>query len=111
MAPLARQAPGVADGYGSEQPEGSETITIVRVKGLGPGTGRYSLEIEPPASGQAGYPAIVSFNCINSAGGVRVIRYARGGATAAYHLNQTASYQKYWMQYFAPDCVYQSRRE
>ncbi|WP_228284457.1 SGNH/GDSL hydrolase family protein [Klebsiella variicola] len=96
----------MADGYGSEQPEGSETITIVRVEGLGPGTGRYSLEIEPPASGQAGYPAIVSFNCINSAGGVRVIRYARGGATAAYHLNQTASYQKYWMQYFAPDLVF-----
>ena len=87
-------------------PEGSETITIVRVEGLGSGTGRYSLEIEPPASGQAGYPAIVSFNCINSAGGVRVIRYARGGATAAYHLNQTASYQKYWMQYFAPDLVF-----
>ena len=90
----------------ANNPEGSETITIVRVKGLGPGTGRYSLEIEPPASGQAGYPAIVSFNCINSAGGVRVIRYARGGATAAYHLNQTASYQKYWMQYFAPDLVF-----
>ena len=90
----------------ANNPEGSETITIVRVEGLGPGTGRYSLEIEPPASGQAGYPAIVSFNCINSAGGVRVIRYARGGATAAYHLNQTASYQKYWMQYFAPDLVF-----
>ncbi|HHN6060854.1 SGNH/GDSL hydrolase family protein [Klebsiella pneumoniae] len=90
----------------ANNPEGSETITIVRVDGLGPGTGRYSLEIEPPASGQAGYPAIVSFNCINSAGGVRVIRYARGGATAAYHLNQTASYQKYWMQYFAPDLVF-----
>ncbi|MGR8853695.1 SGNH/GDSL hydrolase family protein [Klebsiella pneumoniae] len=90
----------------ANNPEGSETITIVRVKGLGPGTGRYSLEIEPPASGQAGHPAIVSFNCINSAGGVRVIRYARGGATAAYHLNQTASYQKYWMQYFAPDLVF-----
>ncbi|WP_323068852.1 SGNH/GDSL hydrolase family protein [Klebsiella variicola] len=90
----------------ANNPEGSETITIVRVKGLGPGTGRYSLEIEPPVSGQAGYPAIVSFNCINSAGGVRVIRYARGGATAAYHLNQTASYQKYWMQYFAPDLVF-----
>lgn len=87
-------------------PEGSETITIVRVEGLGPGTGRYSLEIEPPASGQAGYPALISFNCINSAGGVRVIRYARGGATAAYHLNQTASYQEYWMQYFAPDLVF-----
>ncbi|WP_257999330.1 SGNH/GDSL hydrolase family protein [Klebsiella pneumoniae] len=90
----------------ANNPEGSETITIVPVEGLGPGTGRYSLEIEPPASGQAGYPAIVSFNCINSAGGVRVIRYARGGATAAYHLNQTASYQKYWMQYFAPDLVF-----
>ena len=90
----------------ANNPEGSETITIVRVEGLGPGTGRYSLEIEPPASGQAGYPAIVSFNCINSAGGVRVIRYARGGATAAYHLNQAASYQKYWMQYFAPDLVF-----
>ncbi|MGP8828511.1 SGNH/GDSL hydrolase family protein [Klebsiella quasipneumoniae] len=90
----------------ANNPEGSETITIVRVEGLGPGTGRYSLEIEPPASGQAGYPAIVSFNCINSAGGVRVIRYARGGATAAYHLNQTALYQKYWMQYFAPDLVF-----
>ncbi|EPO5569651.1 SGNH/GDSL hydrolase family protein [Klebsiella pneumoniae] len=90
----------------ANNPEGSETITIVRVEGLGPGTGRYSLEIEPPASGQAGYPAIVSFNCINSAGGVRVIRYARGGATAAYHLNQMASYQKYWMQYFAPDLVF-----
>ncbi|MGR8793160.1 SGNH/GDSL hydrolase family protein [Klebsiella variicola subsp. variicola] len=87
-------------------PEGSETITIVRVEGLGPNSGRFALEIEPPASGQAGYPAIVSFNAINSAGGVRVIRYARGGATAAYHLNQTASYQKYWMQYFAPDLVF-----
>ncbi|HBX1748818.1 TPA: SGNH/GDSL hydrolase family protein [Klebsiella pneumoniae subsp. pneumoniae] len=90
----------------ANNPEGSETITIVRVEGLGPGTGRYSLEIEPPASGQAGYPAIVSFNCINSAGGVRVIRYARGGATAAYHLNQTASYQTYWMRYFSPDLVF-----
>ncbi|MCD9997572.1 SGNH/GDSL hydrolase family protein [Klebsiella quasipneumoniae subsp. similipneumoniae] len=90
----------------TNQPEGAEQIQIVRVEGLGPGIGRYSLEIEPPASGQAGYPAIVSFNCINSAGGVRVIRYARGGATAAYHLNQTASYQKYWMQYFAPDLVF-----
>ncbi|HGU9895066.1 TPA: SGNH/GDSL hydrolase family protein, partial [Klebsiella pneumoniae] len=87
-------------------PEGSETITIVRVEGLGPNSGRFALEIEPPASGQAGYPAIVSFNAINSAGGIRVIRYARGGATAAYHLNQTASYQKYWMQYFAPDLVF-----
>ncbi|HGN9180319.1 TPA: SGNH/GDSL hydrolase family protein [Klebsiella pneumoniae] len=88
-------------------PEGSETITIVRVEGLGPNSGRFSLEIEPPASGQSsGYPALVSFNCINSAGGVRVIRYARGGATAAYHLNQTASYQKFWMQYFAPDLVF-----
>ncbi|WP_142914609.1 SGNH/GDSL hydrolase family protein, partial [Klebsiella pneumoniae] len=48
----------------------------------------------------------VSFNCINSAGGVRVIRYARGGATAAYHLNQTASYQTYWMRYFSPDLVF-----
>lgn len=90
----------------SNNPEGSEAVTIVRVEGLGPSTGRFALEIEPPASGQAGYPAIVSFNCINSAGGVRVIRYARGGATAAYHLNQTASYQKYWMQYFAPDLVF-----
>ncbi|WP_440705322.1 SGNH/GDSL hydrolase family protein [Klebsiella pneumoniae] len=90
----------------TNQPEGSEEIQIVRVEGLGPASGRFSLEIEPPASGQAGYPAIVSFNCINSAGGVRVIRYARGGATAAYHLNQTASYQKYWMQYFAPDLVF-----
>ncbi|MBA1577507.1 SGNH/GDSL hydrolase family protein, partial [Klebsiella pneumoniae] len=53
-----------------------------------------------------GQPALISFNCINSAGGVRVIRYARGGATAAYHLNQTASYQKYWLQYFAPDLVF-----
>ena len=88
----------------TNQPEGSEEIQIVRVEGLGPASGRFSLEIEPPASGQAGYPAIVSFNCINSAGGVRVIRYARGGATAAYH--QTASYQKYWMQYFAPDLVF-----
>ncbi|HGL5091708.1 TPA: SGNH/GDSL hydrolase family protein [Klebsiella pneumoniae] len=90
----------------TNQPEGSEEIQIVRVEGLGPASGRFSLEIEPPASGQAGYPAIVSFNCINSAGGVRVIRYARGGATAAYHLNQTASYQKYWLQYFAPDLVF-----
>ncbi|HGL7002949.1 TPA: SGNH/GDSL hydrolase family protein [Klebsiella pneumoniae] len=90
----------------TNQPEGSEEIQIVRVEGLGPASGRFSLEIEPPASGQAGYPAIVSFNAINSAGGVRVIRYARGGATAAYHLNQTASYQKYWLQYFAPDLVF-----
>ncbi len=90
----------------TNQPEGSEQVQIVRVEGLGPASGRFSLEIEPPASGQAGYPAIVSFNCINSAGGIRVIRYARGGATAAYHLNQTASYQKYWMQYFAPDLVF-----
>ena len=92
----------------TNQPEGSEEIQIVRVEGLGPSTGRFSLEIEPPASGvnQSGYPALISFNCINSAGGVRVIRYARGGATAAYHLNQTASYQKYWMQYFAADLVF-----
>ncbi|WP_228284438.1 SGNH/GDSL hydrolase family protein [Klebsiella variicola] len=90
----------------ANSPEGSETITIVRVEGLGPNSGRFSLEIEPPASGQAGYPALISFNCINSAGGVRVIRYARGGATATYHLNQTASYQKYWMQYFSPDLVF-----
>ncbi|HGF1304644.1 TPA: SGNH/GDSL hydrolase family protein [Klebsiella quasipneumoniae subsp. similipneumoniae] len=90
----------------TNQPEGSEEIQIVRVEGLGPASGRFSLEIEPPASGQAGYPAIVSFNAINSAGGIRVIRYARGGATAAYHLNQTASYQKFWMQYFAPDLVF-----
>ncbi|MDZ6204123.1 hypothetical protein U4M55_27920, partial [Klebsiella pneumoniae] len=52
----------------TNQPEGSEEIQIVRVEGLGPASGRFSLEIEPPASGQAGYPAIVSFNCINSAG-------------------------------------------
>ncbi len=58
----ARQAPGKwQTATVANNPEGSETITIVRVEGLGPGTGRYSLEIEPPASGQAGYPAIVSF--------------------------------------------------
>lgn len=89
----------------TNQPEGSEEIQIVRVEGLGPTSGRYSLEIEPPAT-KNGQPALISFNCINSAGGVRVIRYARGGATAAYHLNQTASYQKFWMQYFAPDLVF-----
>lgn len=87
-------------------PEGSETITIVRVEGLGPNSGRFALEIEPPASGQAGYPALISFNCINSAGGVRVIRYARGGATFQYYLNQTASYQQYWIQYFQPDVAF-----
>ncbi|HFH6598423.1 TPA: SGNH/GDSL hydrolase family protein [Klebsiella pneumoniae] len=87
-------------------PEGSETITIVRVEGLGPNSGRFALEIEPPASGQAGYPALISFNCINSAGGVRVIRYARGGATFQYFLNQTASYQQYWIQYFQPDVAF-----
>ncbi|WP_228284435.1 SGNH/GDSL hydrolase family protein [Klebsiella variicola] len=89
----------------TNQPEGSEEIQIVRVEGLGPASGRFSLEIEPPAT-KNGQPALISLNCINSAGGVRVIRYARGGATAAYHLNQTASYQKYWMQYFAPDLVF-----
>ncbi|HFE2689460.1 TPA: SGNH/GDSL hydrolase family protein [Klebsiella quasipneumoniae subsp. similipneumoniae] len=89
----------------TNQPEGSEEIQIVRVEGLGPASGRFSLEIEPPAT-KNGQPALISFNCINSAGGVRVIRYARGGATAAYHLNQTASYQKFWMQYFAPDLVF-----
>lgn len=87
-------------------PEGSETITIVRVEGLGPNSGRFALEIEPPASGQAGYPALISFNCINSAGGVRVIRYARGGATFQYYLTQTASYQQYWIQYFQPDVAF-----
>ena len=87
-------------------PEGSETITIVRVEGLGPNSGRFALEIEPPASGQAGYPALISFNCINSAGGVRVIRYARGGATFQYFMNQTASYQQYWIQYFQPDVAF-----
>ncbi|MEN6756949.1 SGNH/GDSL hydrolase family protein [Klebsiella pneumoniae] len=87
-------------------PEGSETITIVRVDGLGPNSGRFALEIEPPASGQAGYPALISFNCINSAGGVRVIRYARGGATFQYFMNQTASYQQYWIQYFQPDVAF-----
>lgn len=89
----------------TNRPEGSEEIQIVRVEGLGPASGRFSLEIEPPAT-KNGQPALISFNCINSAGGVRVIRYARGGATAAYHLNQTASYQKFWMQYFAPDLVF-----
>lgn len=89
----------------TNQPEGSEEIQIVRIDGLGPASGRFSLEIEPPET-KNGQPALISFNCINSAGGVRVIRYARGGATAAYHLNQTASYQEYWMQYFAPDLVF-----
>lgn len=89
----------------TNRPEGSEEIQIVRVEGLGPASGRFSLEIEPPAT-KNGQPALISFNCINTSGGVRVIRYARGGATAQYHLNQTASYQKYWLQYFEPDLVF-----
>jgi len=86
------------------QQDGDKEVQSIVITGFGAASGRWGLEIDPPAT-ISGVPLLLGFDFRNSAGGFSVTRCAIGGFKASDHVQQDRATQIAYMQSLGTDAV------